>query len=162
MNKLVIGCDVGIANTAFACVAFSIPERKPTIIDTKLVKTDSNLSTGARLWLIKNDFSWFIKDNYKADFVAIEDVFFANNKKSAMQTAKVIGALELCCYENGLEPKKTVIISPSAVKKAVGVKAKGKQDMFFAVATAVDNIGEHSNHHVIDAIAVAIAGHSKE
>ena len=158
MNKLVIGCDVGIANTAFACVKFG--DSKISIIDTKLVKTEPNLSTGERLCLIKNAFSWFIKDNYKADFVAIENVFFAKNKTSAMQTAKVIGVLELTAYEN---TKEVSIISPASVKTAVGMKPNTNKDgMFFAVATAVEDIGNTTNNHEVDAIAVAIAGHSKE
>ena len=154
---IIIGIDPGIANSGFACVEFSIKSLYK-VLDTQIIKTPANMTTGKRLETIALEFVRFVNrgENYMFEILAIEDVFFGKNVSSARQTAKVIGALELTAHQKFL--KECDILTPTAVKKGVGVKGNTNKDgIGFAIANITGTMV--ANNHEADAVAVAISAH---
>jgi len=153
---IVIGIDPGIANTGIASVSYY--KGKYKVLDTQIVKTDSKLTTAERLEIIKLEFIRFVErnENWKFDLLSMEDVFFGKNVKSARQTCKVIGVLEITAYEK--YRKLFTILTPTAVKKGVGAGgASGKDGISFAIASITGEM--LTNNHEADAAAVAISAH---
>jgi crossover junction endodeoxyribonuclease RuvC len=134
-------------------VAVLEKNKKEELIFSDCVCTDATLPFPARLYLIGEAAEGLIK-KWKPDCVALEEVYFENNAKTAMQVAKVMGALSYIASAHRL-PLHTY--TPLQVKAAVA--GSGRADKR-AVALMVGKLivlpaGKRLDDE-LDAIAVGI------
>ncbi|HAW49502.1 TPA: crossover junction endodeoxyribonuclease RuvC [bacterium] len=94
----VLGIDPGIATTGLGIVERNLEEKnqKLGLIKTGIIKTDKNLPYPTRLLLIHKGISEIIK-KFMPDCVAVEDVFFFKNTKTAIKIGEIKGVITLSC-----------------------------------------------------------------
>ncbi len=86
---IILGLDPGIARTGYGVVNTS---QKNTFIRCGCITTLPLYSLEERLLTIGNDVEQIITET-RPDIAVVEEVFFGNNKKTAMATAHVRGVL---------------------------------------------------------------------
>lgn len=86
---IILGLDPGIARTGYGVVDTS--QKKP-FIRCGCITTLPAHSLDERLLTIANDVTCIIEENHP-DIAVVEEIFFGNNKKTAMATAHVRGVL---------------------------------------------------------------------
>ncbi len=93
---------------------------------------------------------------YKPRYVFVEDVYFSVNKKTAINVAKVIGAIEFVALEAKAE---VFVLSPNTVKKTVtGQGMAKKQQVEYMVKQLYKQNFNFEIDDVADAFAIAYAG----
>ena len=105
---VILGIDPGIA-----IVGYGIIEYKN--IDYGAVTTNANTPTDQRLALVYKGIDILIK-NYNIDEVAIEELFFNKNVKTAITVAQARGVIMLACTHNN---KPIYEYTPLQVKQGV-------------------------------------------
>ena len=103
-------------------------------------------------------------DKYNCDFVCYEAVLFGKNVTNALNTAKIIGAIELAAWQQSVA---SVGYPPQKIKKLITGNGRAtKDEMRESVAKLIDieKSDEYEtwytkvSHHIIDACAIGIAG----
>lgn len=110
---------------------------------------------GERLWQLSKNLNSLIK-KYKPDYLAVEEVFFFKNAKTAMKTSEVKGVVLLSSRKNNV---KSIVLTPLEIKsKVVGYGRADKKEVQKAV-TSFFNLKEIPQpDDAADALAVALAG----
>ena len=94
----ILGIDPGYAITGYSIIDYI--GNKFNLIDSGAVTTKAGLSFPVRLTKIYDDVSDII-DTYKPDAIAIEELFFNNNAKTAINVAQARGiVLTVGCKKN--------------------------------------------------------------
>lgn len=90
MSKIILGLDPGTAITGFGV----IKENKNNLeyINCGHIATSSDKTSAARLLLISDSLEKILEE-YKPDVVAIESLFFAKNRATAIAVAQARGVL---------------------------------------------------------------------
>jgi crossover junction endodeoxyribonuclease RuvC len=126
---------------------------KEKLVFSDCVRTDATLPFPARLHLIGHAAEGLIK-KWKPDCVALEEVYFENNAKTAMQVAKVTGALSYLASAHQL-PLHTY--TPLQVKAAVtGSGRADKRAVALMVGKLIVLPAAKRLDDELDAIAVGI------
>ena len=86
---IILGVDPGLADTGWGVVSYEKGRFQPVSYGT--IKTEAGESAQKRIFTITEDLAELAL-RFKADVVAMEDIFFAKNISSAIPVAKVIGA----------------------------------------------------------------------
>ncbi|MBP6005675.1 crossover junction endodeoxyribonuclease RuvC [Candidatus Saccharibacteria bacterium] len=89
---VVLGVDPGTATTGFGLVDFS--NRKPVAITHGVIRTKPDTIMADRLKIIASDLEELVRQ-YKPDAVAVEELFFANNAKTAIAVGQARGVILL-------------------------------------------------------------------
>ncbi len=110
---IVLGIDPGYATVGFGAVAYE--KGKFTPLEYGAVKTDPGLSFQARLFEIHRDILSLI-DHIKPDAVAVEELFFNTNVKTAIEVGHARGVIVLAITEKGIP---FFEYTPLEVKQAV-------------------------------------------
>ena len=84
-----MGVDPGLIQTGFGII--TIRDNQSTLIDYGIIKPSTKDNLSHRLLTIFNDICKVITD-FKPQVVAIEDIFFGKNVKSAMRLGQARGA----------------------------------------------------------------------
>ena len=109
----ILGIDPGYAITGYSIIDYI--GNKFNLIDSGAVTTKAGLSFPVRLTKIYDDVSDII-DTYKPDAIAIEELFFNNNAKTAINVAQARGiVLTVGCKKN----IPTYEYTPLQIKQAV-------------------------------------------
>ena len=120
----VLGIDPGVATVGFGIIDESGSEHKPRRYG--IITTPAGIRLALRLMQIKNDVSELIKA-YSPDAIAVEELFFNTNLKTAIAVAHGRAAVILAGEEHGvpmfeytpLQVKKAVVGYGHATKKQV-------------------------------------------
>lgn len=96
----VLGIDPGTATTGYGIMENK--NGKSKVIEYGCIKTDKNLSFPERLRIIYNTIKNIIKKN-KPDCVAIEEIFFSKNVKTAISVGHARGVGILAGINSGIE-----------------------------------------------------------
>lgn len=163
---MILGIDPGLANLGWAVLSDcagrrdvntpdlrSQSDREYELVEcgclrTKIVDTSAN-----RLGKIYNELENLIK-KYKIEAVAIENLFFAKNAKSALKVSEVIGVIKICGERCGLE---VFGYTPLQVKMAlVGYGRAEKEQVEIMVRNFLGLDKSISPSHASDAVAVAL------
>src|SRR3954465_6998922 len=80
VHVIVLGIDPGVANTGYGVVAHA--RGRLVALDGGVVETAAGLDAGARLAVIHERVGALL-DDYKPDAVAVEDLYFGANARSA-------------------------------------------------------------------------------
>lgn len=117
---IILGIDPGTATTGYGFVRIS--ERGLTPIQFGLIETSKNRLIGNRLMTIYQELVALI-DKHTPDAVAMEKVFFATNRKTAIRVGQAQGAMLMAAAARDMEMFE---YAPGTIKKVVA--GSGKAD----------------------------------
>jgi crossover junction endodeoxyribonuclease RuvC len=110
---IILGIDPGVATTGYAFIQEE--GKKQTILDFGVIKTAAKTEFSLRLKFIYQDLNTLIK-KFKPDAVAVEELFFAKNVKTAMMVGQARGVIVLTAIMNDLN---VTDFTPLQIKQAV-------------------------------------------
>lgn len=150
-TKIILGIDPGIADTGFGIIAAE--KNKLTCLGYGSIKTSSKLDLADRLEIINLELSKLIK-KYKPDLIAIEELFFCNNAKTALIVGQARGVVVLTAKLNKI---KSVEFTPYQVKQAVSTYGHAKKDQIQRMVKLILSLKELPKpDDAADALAIAI------
>lgn len=148
---LILGLDPGIADTGFGVVKKE--KDKFRLIECGSVKTKAGLPLPERLGELRQKLSGLIK-KHRPDTVAVEELFFAKNAKTAIAVAQARGVLLATARENGCAVRE---FTPLEVKMAItGYGRADKNQIQQMVKTVLSLQTIPKPDDAADALAVAI------
>jgi crossover junction endodeoxyribonuclease RuvC len=148
---IVLGIDPGVANTGYGVVAQH--QGRMLALDGGVVETAAGLDAGRRLAAIHERIGELM-DEYRPDAVALEDVYFGANARSAFAVGQARGVVLLAAGQRGVP---TASYTPQQVKGAVcgsGRAAKDQVQRMVQTLLALPELPKPD--HAADALAVAI------
>jgi crossover junction endodeoxyribonuclease RuvC len=110
---IILGIDPGTATTGFGVVQYE--NDNFSLLDYGCITTSKNLTLAERLHQISKDLKEIIESS-KPQAIAIEELFFSKNVKTAMHVAHARGAIMQKLSENGYEIHE---YKPQQIKEAV-------------------------------------------
>jgi len=153
---IIMGIDPGVAITGYGIVKYE--GNKFSVIDYGAATTEANVVLPKRLLKLNGMLEDLII-KYKPDFVAVEELFFNKNIKTALTVGQGRGVALLAAARLGVE---VFEYTPLQVKQAVagyGRADKSQVQQMVKVILNLDGIPKPDD--VADALAVAIChGHS--
>jgi crossover junction endodeoxyribonuclease RuvC len=151
LQMIVLGIDPGTASTGFGVVGDA--GARLCAVDHGVIETKANGRLEHRLTAIHSRVIELI-DAHAPDAVAIEQLFFGANVKTAFAVGQARGVVLLAAGQRGLPPRS---YTPQAVKAAVcGHGAAGKDQVARMVAQLLGLSEPPAPDHAADALAVAI------
>lgn len=151
----VFGIDCGTEFTGYGVVETDDTARTPRLkhLCAGAVRLNKKDRTPARLLQVFAELT-ALMELWTPDFVAIEDVFFANNAKSALKLGQVRGVALLAAASKGLPVAE---YAPLSVKSAVvGYGLAAKDQVGFMVARLLELEAAPQPADAADALAIAI------
>lgn len=120
-KEIILGIDPGIATTGYGLIKQE-KNHTFTLVNYGCIFTEPNLVLSERLKIIYNDINSIIK-KYKPSIIAVEELFFCKNAKTALTVGHSRGIILLCAIQSELPIKE---FTPLEVKQ--GVTGYGKAD----------------------------------
>ena len=151
MYVIVLGIDPGVANTGYGVVAQQ--RGRLVALDGGVIETSAGLDAGARLKTVHQRVGQLM-DEYQPDAVALEDVYFGVNARSAFAVGQARGVVLLAAGQRALP---CASYTPQQVKGAVcgsGRAAKDQVQRMVQTLLALPDLPRPD--HAADALAVAI------
>ncbi|HEY5942540.1 MAG TPA: crossover junction endodeoxyribonuclease RuvC [Solirubrobacterales bacterium] len=149
--QVVIGIDPGAANLGFGVVR--VEGNHMVALDGGVVETTPDLPMSRRLERIHRSLRELIAW-HEPKAMAIEEVYFGKNVRSAMAVGQASGVAMLAAAEHGVD---CFAYTPQAIKMAVcGSGGAGKRQVQRMVGTLLKLPEPPSPDHAADALAVAI------
>lgn len=147
----ILGIDPGLAIVGFALIDVEGNNYKP--VDYGIIETYSTEDLPTRLSKIYNSMITII-DNYKPDEVAIEELFFNKNVKTAIEVGHARGVEVLACKNAGLEIYE---YTPLQVKQSItGYGRATKKQMQETVKNLLNLKDIPKPDDAADALAISI------
>ena len=148
---IVLGIDPGVANTGYGVVAQH--QGRMLALDGGVVETSPGLDAGRRLAAIHERIGELI-DEYRPDALALEDVYFGANARSAFAVGQARGVVMLAAGQRGVP---TASYTPQQVKGAVCGNGRAAKDQVQRMVQTLLALPELPRpDHAADALAVAI------
>ena len=116
----ILGIDPGYAITGYSIIDYI--GNKFTLVNSGAVLTDKDLSFPLRLTKIYDDVSMLI-DTYKPDAISVEELFFNNNQKTAINVAQARGIVLVAGCQKNIP---TYEYTPLQIKQAVAGYRKSR------------------------------------
>jgi len=148
---VVLGIDPGTANTGYGVVARD--GARLVALDGGTIETRAGRDTGERLALIHARVGELL-DSYGPEALAIEDLYFGANARSAFAVGQARGVVILAAGERGLPCSS---YTPQQVKAAVCGSGTAQKEQVQRMVQRLLALAElPSPDHAADALAVAI------
>ncbi|MBS4539674.1 crossover junction endodeoxyribonuclease RuvC [Clostridium sp. D2Q-11] len=148
---IIVGIDPGIAIVGYGVVEYKGNNFK--VIDYGAITTPSTMSSPARLKSVYDDLTEVLL-KYKPDAVAIEELFFNKNVKTAIQVGQARGVEILAAMNQKLD---IFEYTPLQVKQGVVGYGRAKKRQVQEMVKILLNLKEIPKpDDVADALAVAI------
>jgi len=147
-----LGIDCGTEFTGYGVVE-QTANQKLIHLASGAIRLDKKQSLPLRLKKVLHDLTEIIESN-RPDVVAIEEVFYSVNAKSALKLGQVRGVAMLAAASQGLEVAE---YSPLSIKSSVvgyGRAEKSQVQFMVAKLLALETIPEPAD--AADALAIAI------
>jgi crossover junction endodeoxyribonuclease RuvC len=151
VHVIVLGIDPGVANTGYGIVAHD--RGRLVALDGGVIETPAGDDAGARLAAIHLRIGELM-DGYEPDAVAIEDLYFGANARSAFAVGQARGVVILAAGQRAI---RCASYTPQQVKAAVcgsGNAAKDQVQRMVQTLLALPELPKPD--HAADALAVAI------
>jgi len=146
----IIGIDPGTAIIGYGVINSG---RKLELIDYGCIKTTIDLSTAERLEKLHKELKTLIK-KHKPEIVAVEDIFFFKNLKTAIKVSQARGVILLTIAQNKIPVAE---YTPLQIKQAVACYGRAeKAQVQKMVKTLLDLKEIPKPDDAADALAVAI------
>ena len=153
---IILGIDPGYAIVGTGVVEYS--GNKFRAIDYRAVTTEANMPFELRLKVIYDGVTQLINE-YKPNFMSIEELFFNSNAKTAIAVGQARGVILLAAVNAGVP---VFEYTPLQVKQAIvgyGRAAKNQVQQMVKAMLALSAVPKPDD--VADALALAIChGHS--
>jgi crossover junction endodeoxyribonuclease RuvC len=151
VHVIVLGIDPGVANTGYGVVAHR--RGRLVALDGGVVETPSGVDSGVRLASIFER-AGALMDAYRPDAVAVEDVYFGANARSAFAVGQARGVVVLAAGQRGI---RCASYTPQQVKGAVCGSGRAAKDQVQRMVQLVLHMPELPRpDDAADALAVAI------
>ncbi|HEX6025252.1 MAG TPA: crossover junction endodeoxyribonuclease RuvC [Solirubrobacter sp.] len=151
MRVIVLGIDPGVANTGYGIVAKD--RGRLLALDGGVVETPAGLDAGARLAHIHARVGELL-DEYTPEAVAVEDLYFGANVRSAFAVGQARGVVVLAAGQRQI---RCASYTPQQVKSAVCGSGKAGKDQVQRMVQTLLSLPELPRpDHAADALAVAI------
>jgi crossover junction endodeoxyribonuclease RuvC len=148
---IIFGIDPGIAIVGYGVVDYT--GNKFKVIDYGAITTEANESFPNRLKLVYDELS-ILLEKYKPDAVAIEELFFNKNVKTAIIVGQARGVQLLAAVNKGLELYE---YTPLQVKQGVVGYGRAEKKQVQEMVKLILNLKKVPKpDDVADALAVAI------
>lgn len=145
---MILGIDPGLAN-----VGWAVLKDEKTLVKCGCIVTKTNKESSKRLGEIYEALEMIIKD-FGIDEIAIETLFFAKNKLSALKVAEMIGVIKVCGCKNKLS---VFGYTPLQVKMALVGYGRAEKEQVEQMVRNILGLEENiSPSHASDAVAVAL------
>lgn len=148
---IILGIDPGTAIVGYAII--SLKNNELTALDYGCIKTSKKETFSKRLSQIYHGIEALIKKN-KPDQIAIENIYFAKNVKTAMRVSEARGVAILAAAENKI---KVVEFTPLQVKQALtgyGRASKNQVQQMVKIAFRLKKTPRPDD--AADALAIAL------
>lgn len=151
---IILGIDPGTAITGFGIIEKSkIKSQKLKVIDYGCIKTTTNLSTAERLDKMYKELKTLIK-KYKPEIVAVEDIFFFKNLKTAIKVSQARGVILLAIAQSKI---RVAEYTPLQIKQAVACYDRAEKSQVQKMVKVLLDLKEIPKpDDAADALAVAI------
>lgn len=147
----IIGIDPGYAIVGWGILDYD--GRRFSVVDYGAILTEAGLSLPHRIEIIWDELSDILK-NYQPSSMAVEQLFFTTNQKTAIDVAQARGAIVLCGTKQGLSIAE---YTPLQVKQSVvGYGKAEKQQVMQMVKTLLNLEKVPKPDDTADALAIAI------
>lgn len=148
---ITLGIDPGTATTGYGIIKKENGSLK--CIDYGVILTSKNLSFGERLLFIYKEVKNLIK-KHKPNRIAVEDLYFFKNEKTAFKVGQARGVVMLAIEESGKTPLEP---TPLQVKQAVSGYGKAGKSQVQKMVQLILNLKEMPKpDDAADALAIAI------
>ncbi len=153
---IILGIDPGYAIIGYGVLEYK--NNKFRVIDYGAITTDASMDMFDRFKLIYDEMNVII-EQYRPEFLAIEELFFNSNQKTAINVAQARGILLLSALNHNL---RIFEYTPLQVKQAVaGYGRADKQQVQQMVKLLLNLEKVPKPDDTADALAIAIChGHS--
>jgi len=147
---IILGIDPGTANTGYGLIKKSKTLR---CLEYNVIHTTPNSNPGERLKIINNELTKVIR-KYKPDVLAIENVYFFRNLKTAIPVSQAKGSILLTAAKKGLPVWEC---TPLQVKLAITGKGRAdKKDIQKELKKILKLKEIPKPDHASDALAIAL------
>jgi crossover junction endodeoxyribonuclease RuvC len=151
MPTIILGIDPGIADTGFGVIEKDKDDL--ACIHYGSIKTKANIDLPLRLEIINKELNKIIK-KYKPDLIAVEQLFFCKNVKTALVVGQARGVVLLTARQNKIC---LVEFTPLQVKQAVSAYGKASKMQVQKMVKLLLNLKEIPRpDDAADALAIAI------
>ncbi len=148
---IILGIDPGIAIVGYGLI--KMDGNKLTMLEYGCINTSSKSDTPTRLKVIYDEISDIIKE-YNPSELAIEELFFNKNVKTAITVGQARGVEILAAANNGLEIYE---YTPLQIKQAVVGYGRAEKHQIQEVVKMILNLNQIPKpDDAADALAVAI------
>ena len=154
---IILGIDPGFAITGYGVINYS--GNKFTVLDYGVINTQASEELPNRLLDINNELEEIIK-KYNPEDVAVEELFFNKNIKTALNVGHGRGVALVCAARNGICVYE---YTPLQVKQAVVGYGRAKKEQVQQMVKVMLNLKSIPKpDDAADALAIAIChAHSK-
>jgi len=156
-QTIILGIDPGIADTGFGVIK-KTGNNQLTCLAYGSIKTNAKLELAERLEIINKELKKQIK-KYKPELMAVEQLFFCKNAKTALVVGQARGVALLTARQNKIP---VVEFTPLQVKQAVSSYGQASKMQVQKMVKLLLNLKEIPKpDDAADALAIAIcAAHS--
>jgi len=150
-SQIILGLDPGLANLGYGVIRKE--GNQLTFLNAGVIKTSKKQGLTQRLLMIHKQLIKIIK-KYKIDSLAIEELFFAKNVKTASVIGQVIGSLILTAAL-----KKLVVyqFTPLEIKQTLTSYGRAEKSQLALIVKLILRLKtDLIPHHATDALACAI------
>ncbi len=153
---IILGIDPGFAIVGWGVLEYQNNHFK--VLDYGAITTDAKTPMFDRFLSIYNDLTTII-EQYKPDFMAIEELFFNSNQKTAINVAQARGVLVLSALQHDVP---VFEYTPLQVKQAVAGYGRAEKNQVQQMVKILLNLEKVPKpDDTADALAIAIChGHS--
>lgn len=148
---IILGIDPGYAIVGIGVIEYTGNKFRPVAYD--VITTHAKMATTLRLKNIYDDIN-FCFEKYKPDAVAIEELFFNNNAKTAIAVAQARGVLVVSATNRGIPVYE---YTPLQIKQAVAGYGRADKTQVQQMVKMLLNLNTIPKpDDAADALAIAI------
>lgn len=149
--SIILGLDPGLANLGYGLVKQEKNHLK--YLDSGVIKTPANKTNAERLFIIHKKLINIIK-KFKPDIIAVEELFFCKNVKTALVVGQVIGIITLTAGQHKITISQ---YQPLEIKQALTAYGLADKKQIALMTKVILNLNKiPASNHATDALACAI------
>ena len=148
---IILGIDPGIAIVGYGVIEYIKGKIRPIAMGS--IETPAGIDVEERLKMVYDDMCEII-DTYRPDEMAIEELFFNTNQKTAIAVAEARGVILLSAVQRRVKISE---YTPLQVKQAVVGYGKAEKQQVIAMVTSILKLKKPPKpDDTADAVAIAI------
>ena len=151
MFVVILGIDPGLAIVGYGVIDYKAPNFRT--ISFGAIRTEAGVPVNKRIATVYEDVKTVI-ERYHPDVIAVEELFFNTNQKTAIQVAMARGAIILAAEHCKVECRE---YTPLQVKQSVVGFGRAEKNQVIHMVRSMLNLGaELKLDDTADALAIAI------